>query len=111
MTVKVRRAGEVTVIDVEGSLTAGAQANALRVTVDDLLAQGHHRIVINMQKAKFIDSEGLGEMLACKKKALEKRGDVKLLMLSDKVYGVLVDASLTRVFQTFRDEASAVGSF
>lgn len=111
VTVRARSVGDVSVIDLEGNLTGGGEADALRQAVGDLLKADRRRIIINMQQARFIDSSGLGELLACKKLALEKGGDVKLLRASGKVHGVLVDARLTRVFETFSDEAIAVGSF
>src|SRR5512145_843897 len=111
MPLDVRTMGDVKVIDLEGNLTAGVPAETLRATVEALLASGHNRIVINMRRAAFMDSLGLGEMLASKKRALERGGDVRLVMLSERVHGVLADAMLTRVFATFPDEAGAVASF
>lgn len=111
MPISVRTIGDIRVIDLEGSLTAGVPVDTLRDTVEDLLAKGHHRIVINMRKATFMDSVGLGEMLACKKKAVERGGEVRLVMVPERVHGLLADAMLVRVFATFHDEDAAVASF
>ena len=108
MSLKVRHRGGVDLIDLEGPLTGGPRADALRAAVDHLLAGGARHIVVNLQATPFIDSLGLGELLACKKEAIARGGDVGLLVLTGKVYGVLVDASLDRVFETFTDETAAV---
>jgi anti-sigma B factor antagonist len=64
-----------------------------------------------MEKVDYIDSAGIGELVACKKRAAAKGGDVRLLMPSASVYKVISIVSLHLVFQIFDNEAKAIGSF
>jgi len=50
-------------------------------------------------------------IVAAKKRAVEKKGDVKLLMPNETVYKVLSMLSLHLIFEIHQDEAKALGSF
>ena len=83
----------------------------LRETFQGLLQKGGKRFVLNLGRVGYVDSSGLGEIVACKKRALEHDGDVRLLNPSAQVFEILQLSRLTEVFQIFRDEDKAVGSF
>ena len=77
----------------------------------DLFEQGQTKIVMNLQRVRFIDSAGLGELIACKKRTVERGGDIKILHPSGQVKNLLVMTLLTDVFEIFEDEEDAVKSF
>jgi anti-sigma B factor antagonist len=83
----------------------------LRDRVVDLLDKGSHAIVLNLEKVTYMDSAGIGELVACYKRAKEKGGTVKLLNPSGKVLDLLTLTKLEEVFETYRQEQEAVGSF
>ena len=111
MTMKVRDAGKVRIVDVAGDVTIGKGDVALRETVQGLLADNHIWLLLNLKKVGYIDSAGLGELVACKKRSAERNGDTKLLLPSKRVRDLLVLVKLTDVFDIFEDELQAVGSF
>lgn len=111
MALKVRDAGKVRIVDVAGDVTIGKGDVALRETVQGLLAGGQALILLNLQKVGYIDSAGLGELVACKKRSAEKGGDTKLLLPTKRVRDLLVLVKLNDVFEIFEDELQAVGSF
>ena len=74
MKVKIREIGNVRVVDLEGELKLGAGDTALRETVRGLVSQGHSRIVLNLRGVKWIDSSGVGELVACRKRTVERGG-------------------------------------
>ena len=83
----------------------------LRDKVNELLDSGETRIVLNLEKVKYMDSAGIGELVACYKRAKEKEGTVKLLNPSGKVYDLLQLTKLEDVFDTFKNEQEAINSF
>ena len=111
MKATVKEAGKVRVIDLKGRITLGAGDLELRKAVQDQLDKGNTSVVLNLQGVDYIDSAGLGELVACKKRATAKGGDVKLVMPSESVYKVLSIVSLHLVFEIFDSEAKAIGSF
>jgi anti-sigma B factor antagonist len=111
MKVSVKEAGKVRVIDLKGRITLGSGDLELRKAVQDQLDAGNTSIILGMQGIDYIDSAGLGELVACKKRAAAKGGNVKLVMPSESVYKVLSIVSLHLVFEIFDSEAKAIGSF
>ncbi len=111
MKATVRKLGRVAVVDIVGKITIGEGDVLLRQKVQELLDAGESRILLNLEKVKYMDSAGIGELVACYKRAKEKDGTVKLLNPSGKVYDLLQLTKLEEVFDTFRDEGEALGSF
>ena len=111
MKATVRKLGRVAVVDISGKITIGEGDVLLRQKVQELLDAGESRILLNLEKVKYMDSAGIGELVACYKRAKEKDGTVKLLNPSGKVYDLLQLTKLEEVFDTFRDEGEALGSF
>jgi anti-sigma B factor antagonist len=111
MKATVREAGKVRVIELKGRITLGAGDLELRKVVQDELDKGNLLVALNLAGVEYIDSAGLGELVACKKRASAKGGDVKLIMPSESVYKVLSIVSLHLVFEIFDSEAKAIGSF
>jgi len=111
MKAKVRQVGQVAVVDIEGKITIGEGDMVLRDRVVDLLDKGNHSIVLNLERVTYMDSAGIGELVACYKRAKEKGGTVKLLNPSGKVLDLLTLTKLEEVFETYRQEQEAVGSF
>ena len=122
MGVVVRAAGEVSIVELSGEFTLGRgvshpldlhghRLEDLGQTLRDLLGRGRSRIVLDMHRVRFVDSAGLGELVAWKKRAVELGGDVRLLRPRDRVREMFVLTTLVRVFQIFEDETDAVASF
>ncbi len=111
MKIKVRDAGKVRIIDLQGKLTFNDGDQDLRDTVKRLLDGGHSSILINMKELSYIDTTGIGELVAAKKRAVAKGGDAKLMMPSKTVYNILSIVSLHLIFDIFDDEKKAVESF
>jgi anti-sigma B factor antagonist len=109
MKASVRKSGEVSIIDLEGRLVAGDQA--LRAAIDDLLADGKRKILVNMVGVAAIDSSGVGDLVGSKKLVEKSGAKLKLLIGQGKVRHVLDAMLLLPVFETFDDETAAVASF
>ena len=111
MKATVRKIGEVSVVDLSGKITIGEGDVVLCEKVGELLDGGERRILLNLERVKYMDSAGIGELVACYKRAKEKEGTVKLLNPSGKVYDLLQLTKLEEVFDTYRDEKEALVSF
>ena len=111
MKASVRSIGKVAVLDLSGKITIGEGDVVLREKVTELLDAGQRNILLNLEKVGYMDSAGIGELVACYKRAKEKDGLVKLLNPSGKVYDLLQLTKLEEVFETFNDEKEALVSF
>ena len=111
MKTSVRQIGHVSVVDISGKITIGEGDVVLRDKVNELLDGGNKHILLNLEKVSYMDSAGIGELVACYKRAKEKEGTVKLLNPSGKVYDLLQLTKLEEVFDTFRSESEALVSY
>ncbi|ABL65845.1 STAS domain-containing protein [Chlorobium phaeobacteroides] len=60
---------------------------------------------------EFVDSSGLGAIVACLRKALEHNGDVRLAALGPKVSMVFDLTKAKKLFSIFPDTSGAIQSF
>jgi anti-sigma B factor antagonist len=111
MKFSTRDAGKVGIVDLKGRVVLGSGDLALREAVQKILDAGKQKILLNLKEVDYIDSAGIGELVACKKRATAKGGDVRLLMPKGTVYNVLSMVGLHLVFKIEDEEAKAVGSF
>lgn len=111
MKTAVRSVGEVSVVDLTGKITIGEGDVILKDKVQELLDGGTRKILLNLEKVSYMDSAGIGELVACFKRAREKGGMVKLLNPSGKVEDLLQLTKLWGVFEIFSEEPPAIASF
>lgn len=107
----VRKVGHVAVLDLSGKITIGEGDVVLRERVHEILESGQKNILLNLEKVSYMDSAGIGELVACYKRTKEKGGTVKLLKPSGKVSDLLQLTKLEEVFDTYADEREALVSF
>lgn len=108
---KSRQVGNVTVIDAAGRITLGEATNALRDTFRELVAEGHKNMVLNLAETAYMDSSGIGELVATLAPVSAQGGGVRLLNLSPRVKELLKMTNVITLFQTFTEEDAAVRSF
>jgi anti-sigma B factor antagonist len=111
MEISRRDVGNVVVLDVSGKLTLTDGSGRLKEQVSSLVSQGHKNIVLNLGHLTYMDSAGLGEMVACHSTATKNGGRVKLANTTSKLKDLLTITKLVTVFDTHESEAEAVSSF
>ena len=103
-----RQVGGVMVLDLEGGITFGGGTADLRQGTRRLIADGHAHILLNLAGVRYVDSSGLGEMVAAQTAAHRVGGRVAILSPSANVRELFEVTALTGVFDIFEDEAAAV---
>jgi anti-sigma B factor antagonist len=112
MTIVEREIGDVSVLDLDGPITVGADSvERLADKVRSLLQQGRRHLIINLAAVPYIDSTGLGELVRSYATVHRQDGQLKLLNVTERLNDLLVITKLTTVFDLFDDEAAAVASF
>jgi len=111
MELNERRVDEVVIIDLSGKLTLSSGNVQLRQVIRDLLGRGEKKIVLNLDKVGYMDSAGVGELVASFTTAQSQDASMKLLNLTAKIRDLLQFTQLISVFESHTDEAEAVASF
>jgi anti-sigma B factor antagonist len=101
----------VNVLDIEGRIVLGEESNSFRERVKGLLAAGKKKIVLNLANVSYIDSAGLGTLVAAFHSARSQGAMLKLANLGTKFKEILQVTKLITVFDTYDSEAAAIQSF
>ena len=111
LDVKERQAGDVTILDLRGEVRIGEGSIALRDAIRNLADTGKTKLLLNLAGVSYIDSSGIGELIANYTTVSRQGGQLKLLKLTDRVQNLLVITKLLTVFDAYEDEAEALKSF
>ena len=111
MTLKERRVGDVTILELKGRLVLDDGDDELRDWLEQLAEQGGVNIVVNLKDVTYIDSCGIGVLIAKYVSLRRKGGDVKLLHLTPRSQHLMEISKLLDVFQMFESEDDALASF
>ena len=111
LDVSERQAGDVTILDLTGEVRLGDSSVALRDSVRKLADGGKKKVLLNLAGVKYIDSSGIGELIANYTTVSRQGGQLKLLNLTDRIQNLLVITKLLTVFDSYDDEAEALKSF
>ena len=111
LEVKERQAGDVTILDMIGSVRIGEGSIALRDNVRRLSSEGKKNVLLNLGGVNYMDSTGVGELIANYTTLRREGGQLKLLNLTDKIQNLLVITKLLTVFDSYDNEAEALNSY
>jgi anti-sigma B factor antagonist len=111
MKITNREVDHVTILDIDGRIVLGAETETLRNAVRQLIGKDKKKIILNLAGVDYIDSSGVGELVASFTAVRNSGGELKLLNLTQKVQDVLNVTKLYTVFDVKDDEFKAVKSF
>ena len=101
----------VTILEISGRLMGGPDAELLQKTLRDLVAEGRTRVVVDLGQVAWVNSSGLGTLIAAYTTLKDKGGSLKLLNVSRRIEQILAVTKLSTVFEAFSDEDQVVASF
>jgi anti-sigma B factor antagonist len=111
ITIAERPLGRVTVLDLVGRLTIDRGAQHLKDKINSLITQDRTLIVLNLKDVPYIDSGGLGQLVASFGSVMRAKGALKLINISSRNHDLLSITRLVTLFESFDSEAEAVQSF
>ncbi len=111
LKINVREVDGIGVVGLDGRVVLGDESNALREQVKKMLADGKKKIVLDMSNVTYIDSAGLGALVAAHHSARTQGATLKLSNLGQKFQEILQVTKLLTVFDVYPSEAAAIKSF
>jgi anti-sigma B factor antagonist len=111
LNITERRNGSVTVLDLKGNIRLGEGNIELHNILRFLVEKGERRVLLNLAEVTYIDSSGLGELVAGYTTLQKHQGELKLLNLTLRVHELMVITKLLTVFDIYESETEAVNSF
>jgi len=110
MDIEVARLGQVMVVAPRGDLDL-AVADQLKGRLTELIAEGWTWVVLDLGAVGYVDSSGLGALVASMKRARGTGGDIKLCALQPDVRSIFEMTRLVKVVEVHRTRQEAVASW
>ena len=101
----------VTVLQLIGRITLGEESNQLRTKLKEILSQGKTQLVLDLAEITYIDSAGLGTLVAGYTSAQNQGANLKLANLTKRFNVQLHITKLVTVFDVYDSVEDAVKSF
>ena len=111
LQVSERQAGDVTVLDLNGQLVLDDGDTVFREAINNLIDREQLKIVVNLADVSYIDSAGIGVLIARYLGVKRRGGDMKLANLTARSHRVMTITHLLTVFDAFDNVDAAVRSF
>lgn len=112
MRIATRQQNDVIVFDLEGEIKRSDVADiTLHQLVKEQLDSGKRKILLNFDAVRFIDSFGVGEILASYISTHNLGGKLKLAKISKKLFLIFQVTMLTKVLDIYDEEDAALKSF
>lgn len=103
--------GDVTVLKLEGLMDGGKGCQAFRTLVEELAAEGPRKVVVDLGRVSWLNSQGLGALHACHRAIQGSGGALKLSQLNPRVRQVLAVSRFDTLFESYEDVPGALASF
>ncbi len=111
MNIETRQKGDVVIVDFQGRLAVGVGDELLPRLIQEILGDGHRKILLNLSDMDYIDSNGLGELVQTLKTSKRAGAHLVLLKPQDRVRKSLKLTNLLPMFQVYETEAEAMKGF
>lgn len=99
------------VITLKGNVMGGPDGSKMHTTLHELREKGQTNIVVDLSKAKFMNSSGLGMLISGMTTLRNAGGDLRLANVADRIQSLLVITKLITVFKSYDSVDAAVQSY
>lgn len=110
MSFTVKKANDVTIFEVEGTLIVGNRQELKQKVIEEIEG-GAKKVLVDFAKTTYIDSSGLGVLVSLAKKIRESGGDLRLANLNDDLQTLFELTKLDTLFQISESRERALESF
>ena len=111
MKLSEREQGGVVILEPKGKIMGGPDATLLHDKIHDLITSKKLHVVINLAEVDWMNSTGLGILIAGLTTLRDNKGDLKLACVTDKIQSLLTITKLVTVFEAYDTVDLAVASF
>jgi anti-sigma B factor antagonist len=111
LRIKTREKDGVVILDLQGKLMGGPDAETFKNTIHKIIDNGGKQVVVNLHGIDWINSTGMGILISGYTTMRRSGGDLRLLNVSDRIQSILYVTKLNLIFRCFDNEDEAVASF
>lgn len=111
MEIKVREAGSVSILDIQGRLTIGEPSEHLHQAFESIVKKGSVKVIVDLNGVPLIDSSGISALVRISKKLGNEGGALRLICRAGRVRDALTVTRLVEAIPTFESETAALAGF
>ena len=111
MQIAARPATGGTILDITGDIDLAHSPAMRKALLQEIREKKTPKVFLNLEKVRYIDSSGIGELVSAFTTVRNQGGELKLLNLTKKVHDLLQITKLYTVFDVRDEEATAVKAF
>jgi anti-sigma B factor antagonist len=110
LNIDVSRTKDIAIVRCHGRIVFGEEADELRRVILDLLKETQ-RIVLNLAWIEYVDSSGIGVLVASFISARHRGAEIKLAALGPRAHELLATTNVEQLFEVYGSADEAVRSF
>lgn len=108
MELSTRQVANATILDVVGDITLYNSPNVRKVLLDLLKVKRMPRVIVNLEKVRYIDSAGVASLVEGLKVSRDLKSEFALYGLTRTTREVLELTRLIKVFEVYETEEEAL---
>src|SRR5271163_2315181 len=108
MDIATRQSGTATIVDIVGDITLYNSPQVRKVLLDLLKDKKSPRVIVNLEKVRYIDSAGVASLVEGLKISRDLKSTFAIFGLSRTAREVLELTRLIKVFEVYDNEAEAL---
>jgi len=110
MKIEEKIQNHLAILKIDGNIMGGPETDELHEKIRKLIEDGIKQVVLNLQDVKWMNSAGLGALIACLASLKNANGILKLAKVTRKIESLLVITQLNKIFETYENVEKAVAS-
>jgi|Deesub1362B_J571_1020462.scaffolds.fasta_scaffold02882_3 anti-sigma B factor antagonist len=111
MTIKEEIRDDVAILYLKGNMMGGPESMQVHEKVKSLITDKIKKVVIDLSKVKWMNSSGLGALMACMTSLKNAGGELKISGATEKIQNLFMITKLITIFDTYETVDRAVASF
>ena len=111
LKLRKRTVDGILAFECNGRIVFGEESALLRDELKKAVADGTKKIVLNLAEVNYIDSGGLGTLVALHTTAQRAEATIKLASLTKRVVDLMQITKLLTVFEVYKSEYDALEAF
>ncbi|MCJ7812069.1 STAS domain-containing protein [bacterium] len=111
MAVKIKIIDNVAIIKVRGIFNGNEESTEIRDQVKKLISEHIHKFVLDLSRVKWMNSHGLGTLMACYSSVQNVNGKIGIAKTPDRIMKIMTISNVHRLFDHFDSLKQAIRYF
>lgn len=91
-----------------GKIVSGEKVMSLKETINKVVEDGYTKVIVDFESVPFMDSTGLGILIAAYTTLKSKDGVMSLIKITQRIKDLLTITKLLTLFDCYDSEADAL---